>query len=196
MTLSGRQPFVGFVLRARFITESYHTDQLPDGRLNKSVGEWVGRLARSVTVPCVGGQDGVTHSDVKPKTQVSFVWTCRSAHRPIQFVATVFSDNLGHRTEATSSVLQPNAHVAILKRSERDVKEEAANHQGNIRSVDATSEPPTTSYEDISAQTVTSGEQADDVSGDGPNYSHAIFYLCTIVASFVGMLTVFSLLLV
>ena len=37
---------------------------------------------------------------------------------------------------------------------------------------------------------------ADDVTGNGPNYSHAIFYLCTIVASYVGLLTVFSLLII
>jgi len=86
VTLSGRQPFVGFILRARFVTESDCIDSSPDERLNGSVGEWVGHVARSVTVTCVDGQDVATHSDVRPKTRVSFVWTSRSAYAPVQFL--------------------------------------------------------------------------------------------------------------
>ena len=86
VTLSGRQPFVGFILRARFVTESDYIDHSPDERLNGSVGEWVGHLARSDTVTCVNGQDVTTHSDVRPKRQVSFMWTSRSAYAPVQFL--------------------------------------------------------------------------------------------------------------
>ncbi|KAI0223130.1 hypothetical protein LSAT2_025638 [Lamellibrachia satsuma] len=170
VTLSGRHPFVG------------------RQTVNGPVREWVGHPASSATVTCVGGKDVVTHSHVGPKTGVSFIWRPPSAHTPIQFVATVFTDTLRHRTEVTSGVLLPNSRSAILNRFARDIKDDNAGQQGDISQVDASSEPHTTSYEDTSAQTVTSGEQADDVTGNGPNYSHAIFYLCTIVASYVGMI--------